>query len=250
MLITLALGYLTPLVLNFEALFLSRRKQYVPFFRNNRVELNEVMLRVPTLIAFVLHLRLLQLVWYGRKPDHQSKAETFSIAKRKALQICLSLYFLGGILAGIIHIINVHTRRESPVVVRISQEPATIWEDLVSYAGLILDGFLLPQIIFNRLSGSRVQAISPWFYIGGTLIRAMPHVYDLSRAQNYIPSLRSSYIYANSHDDLFSAAWDVIIPLGAALLALVLFLQQRLGGASLISLQGSRLGSYEMVSTI
>ncbi|KAG8077537.1 hypothetical protein GUJ93_ZPchr0007g5013 [Zizania palustris] len=251
MLVTLALGYMIPLVLNVERMFLSRRKQYVPLFRSSWFELNEVMLRVPTLIASLLHLRLLQLAWAGRISTDQSKAEILSVAKRKALRICLSLYFLGGIIAGIIHAINVvRARSESPQVARISQEPATIWEDLASYAGLILDGFLLPQIILNLFSGSRVRAISPWFYIGVTMIRAMPHVHDVFRAHNYAPSLRSSYIYANPHDDLFSAAWDIIVPLGAVLLTLVLFLQQRLGGAFMIPLQRRRLGSYEMVSTM
>ncbi|KAL5221649.1 hypothetical protein ABZP36_026362 [Zizania latifolia] len=245
MLVTLALGHMIPLVLNVEAMFLSRRKQYVPLFRSSWFELNEVMLRVPTLIASVLHLRLLQLAWAGRISTDQSKAEISSVAKRKALRICLSLYFLGGILAGI-----VRARRESPLVVRISQEPATIWEDLASYAGLILDCFLLPQIILNLFSGSRVRAISPWFYIGVTTIRAVPHVYDVFRAHNYAPSLRSSYIYANPHDDLFSAAWDIVLPLGAVLLTLVLFLQQRLGGAFMVPWQRRRLGSYEMVSTM
>lgn len=249
MLAILTLGYLTPLVLNFEALFVSRRTQYYTFSRYAVLELKEVMMRAPMLIAFVLQLRLIQLVWSGRRGSaDQSKSATAppSASERIVLQICLPLYLLGGVLAGIVHVVNVRAAREDSLVVRIGGEPATIWEDLVSYAGLILDGFLLPQIILNAsLAGSGVRAISPWFYMGGTMIRAMPHVYDVVRARVYEPSISPSDVYASPRSDLFGVAWDIVIPCGAALLALLLFLQQRLGGS-----QRRRSGGYEMVSNL
>ena len=102
----------------------------------------------------------------------------------------------------------------------------------MSYTGLIVDGFLLPQIILNASSsgGSAVvRAISPWFYMGGTVIRVMPHLYDVVRRQAYVRSMsRSSEVYASGRGDLFGVAWDVVVPCGAASLALVLFWQQRL----------------------
>ena len=127
----------------------------------------------------------------------------------------------------------------------------TIWQDLVSYAGLILDGFLLPQVILNAsLGGSRARAISPWFYMGGTMLRLMPHVYDVFRAQTYTPSMRSSNLYASPHDDLFGVAWDMVIPCGAALLAFLLSLQQRLPGTESLPSQKRKSSGYEMVSNI
>lgn len=254
MLAILTLGYLTPLVLNFDALFMSRRSRYSVYWMSDWREVNEVVMRAPTLVAFVLQLRLLQLVWSGRRRSaDQSKSATPSpvVSERIVLQICLPLYLLGGALAAAVHVINVRAASEDPLVVRIGGEPATIWEDLVSYGGLILDGFLLPQIILNAsLAGSGVRAISPWFYAGGTMTRVMPHVYDVVRRQIYEPSMSSSDLYASPRGDLFGVAWDIIIPCGAGLLAVLLFLQQRLGGPALLPSQRRRSGGYEMVSSI
>ncbi|CAM0871113.1 unnamed protein product [Alopecurus aequalis] len=238
MLAILTLGYLTPLVLNFEALFTSRRSQYSPFpMSSGPLELNEVMTRAPILIAFVLQLRLLQLVWSGRQKSPV-------VSERIVLQICLPLYLLGAILAAFVH---VRASTEDPL----RGEPATIWEDLVSYAGLILDGFLLPQVILNAsLAGTGARAISPWFYIGCTMTRAMPHVYDVVRGQVYEQSISPSDLYANPRGDLFSVASDMVIPCGAALLATLLFLQQRRGGAPSHSQRRGSAGGYELVSNL
>ncbi|KAF7015173.1 hypothetical protein CFC21_029072 [Triticum aestivum] len=254
MLAILTLGYLTPLVLNFDALFTSRRSRYSVYWMSDWREVNEVVMRAPTLVAFVLQLRLLQLVWSGRRRSaDQSKSATPSpvVSERIVLQICLPLYVLGGALAAAVHVINVRAASEEPLVVRIAGEPATIWEDLVSYGGLILDGFLLPQIILNAsLAGSGVRAISPWFYAGVTMTRVMPHVYDVVRRQIYEPSMSSSDLYASPRGDLFGVAWDIIIPCGAGVLAVLVFLQQRLGGSAVLPSQRRRSGGYEMVSSI
>jgi hypothetical protein len=124
------------------------------------------------------------------------------------------------------------------------------WEDLVSYGGLILDGFLLPQVLLNAFSDSKVGALSPGFYIGSTMIRALPHVYDAFRTQHFVPSLRPLYMYASPRDDLFSLAWDIVIPCGAILLAVILFFQQRLGGAFFVCSKNKKAREYEMVSTV
>ncbi|KAM3332102.1 hypothetical protein ACQJBY_027745 [Aegilops geniculata] len=254
MLAIVTLGYLTPLVLNFDTLFMSRRSRYSMYWMSDWREVNEVVMRAPTLVAFVLQLRLLQLVWSGRRRSaDQSKSATPSpvVSERIVLQICLPLYVLGGALAAAVHVINVSAAGEEPLVVRIGGEPATIWEDLVSYGGLILDGFLLPQIILNAsLAGSGVRAISPWFYAGVTMTRVVPHVYDVVRRQIYEPSMSSSDLYASPRGDLFGVAWDIIIPCGAGVLAVLVFLQQRLGGSAVLPSQRRRSGGYEMVSSI
>ncbi|KAM3354913.1 hypothetical protein ACQJBY_025584 [Aegilops geniculata] len=239
MLAVLTMGFLAPLVLNSEALFASRRSRYYELHpTSRRIEMNEVMMRAPTLIAFVLQLRLLQLAWSGRR--------TSTVSERTVLWICLPLYALGGIVASVIHVINARAS-----MIGMAGWRVTIWQDLVSYAGLILDGFLLPQVILNAsLGGSRAQAISPWFYMGGTMLRVAPHVYDAVRSHIYKPSMRSSSLYASPHGGLFGVAWDVVIPCGAALLALLLFLQQRLPGTAPLPSQRRRPSGYEMVSNI
>ncbi|XBI68725.1 hypothetical protein VPH35_047885 [Triticum aestivum] len=242
MLAVVTMGYLAPLALNSEALFASRRSQYYDFYDSTtrRLEMNEVMMTAPTLIAFVLQLRLLQLAWSSRR--------TSNVSERTVLWTCLPLYALGGAFAAIIHGINAGAMSGDPSMISMGEGLATIWEDLVSYAGLILDGFLLPQVVLNASLGtSRVGAISPWFYIGGTMVRVAPHVYDVVRAHIYKPSMHSSHLYRG---DLFGVGWDAVIPCGAVLLALFFFLQQRLGGTASLPSQRRRSGGYEMVSNI
>uniref|UniRef100_A0A8I6X7K8 RING-type E3 ubiquitin transferase n=1 Tax=Hordeum vulgare subsp. vulgare TaxID=112509 RepID=A0A8I6X7K8_HORVV len=246
MIAVLTMGYLAPLVLNSEALFASRRSQYYEMHSTGRwPEMKEVMMRAPTLIAFLLQLRLLQLAWSGRRAS--------AMSERTVLWICLPLYALGGVLAAVVHVIKARASvRGGPLAMNMGRWPAMVWQDLVSYAGLILDGFLLPQVILNAsLGASRARAISPWFYMGGTVLRLMPHVYDVVRAQIYKPSMRSSDLYASPREDLFGGAWDAVIACGAALLALLLFLQQRLPRtASSLPSQRRRSAGYEMVSNI
>ncbi|KAF7026183.1 hypothetical protein CFC21_038302 [Triticum aestivum] len=243
MLAVLSMGYLAPLVLNSEVLFASRRSQYYDSYpTRRRLEINEVMMRAPTLIAFVLQLRLLQLAWSGRRIS--------TVSEKAVLWICLPLYILGGVVAAVVHTIKARAAaRSDPWAMNMGGGPAAIWKDLVSYAGLIQDGFLLPQVILNASLGeTRARAISPWFYIGGTMIRLMPHVYDAVRSQIYQLTMRSSNLYASPRGDLFGVAWDVVIPCGAALLALLLFLQQRLPRTESLPSQRRRLGGYEMAS--
>ncbi|KAG0538899.1 hypothetical protein BDA96_03G276500 [Sorghum bicolor] len=256
MLVVMALGYVAPLVISTEALFVSRGTQYAPFQRKVPYELKQAMLRVPTLIAFVLQLRLLQLAWSarssaaGRSKDGTSSSSAAAAAERRALWVCLPLYLLGGALTVVLHMANSRrAAQEDSLAVRVGPELATLWEDLASSAGLALDGFLLPQVAMNAFSGGKVRAVSPWFYVGGTVVRAMPHVYDVIRRQGYVPSLKPSNVYASPLDDRFGVAWDIVVPCGAALLAVLLFLQQRLRSSDTLLFRSRRTGEYQMVST-
>ena len=200
------------------------------------------------MLALVLQLRLLQLALSSWRPADQagSKREgsspSPSDAERSTLWVCLPLYALGAVVVWIVHTSDGHRGLSAP-------PGQGLADDLAAYAGLVLDGFLLPQVIRNSLSGSRVRALSPWFYAGVAAIRTAPHAYDAFRMRSYVPSLRPSLAYAGPRDDLFGAGWDVAVQCGAALLAALLFLQQRLGGAFLCGSKRRRAGEYEMVST-
>lgn len=255
MLAVQALGLVTPLVVNSELLIMNKRRQLGGLDGDGWLRLNELMLRVPTLIAFALQLRLLQLAWSGRttaacSSEGETSPAPAPAAERKVLRTCLPLYLLGAAVTAVVHVVNVRAAREAGLVDRrfAPAEVTTLWADLASYAGLVLDGFLLPQVVFNAASGSRsrVRAISPWFYAGGTVIRAAPHAYDAFRAVSYA----ATHVYASSRDDFFGVAWDIVVPLGAALLAFVLFLQQRLGGDLLLRSRNRRRPcDYQLVST-
>lgn len=59
MLVMLTLGYMIPLVLNFEALSMGKRNAMPS--SPEWIEVNKVFARVVTLVAFLLQFRLLQL---------------------------------------------------------------------------------------------------------------------------------------------------------------------------------------------
>jgi hypothetical protein len=178
MLAVLALGHLAPLALGFEVLFVSGRSRYfLDSTEGGWLDLNQAMVRVPALIAFLLHLRLLQLAVFGRlrsagagQNEPAVAPSTAAVSERTVLQVCLPVYLLGGVQATIVHAISARAAAASwgSPAVRAGGEPATLWDDLASYAGLILDGFLLPQVVLNAsVPGSRVGAVvSPWFYVG------------------------------------------------------------------------------------
>ncbi|XP_039851733.1 uncharacterized protein LOC120710132 [Panicum virgatum] len=184
MLVVLALGYAAPLVIGAEALFVSRGTEYAPFLRRLPGELRQAMLRAPALIA---------------SAASRSKAETAAAAERKALiWVCLPLYVLGGALIVAVHASSGRgaALEEDFLAIRVGPEPATLWEDLASSTGMALDGFLLPQVAMNAFAGGGASAVvSPWFYVGGTVVRAMPHVYDAIRARGYVPSATPSNVY-------------------------------------------------------
>lgn len=235
MLVVLALGYLIPLMLDFEPAIRALQNRFDPVWTWYRIVPNRFPLRVGTMLAFLLQLRLLQLALLGRRPTEPGRGGDGSsaAAERRTLQACLLLHFLGAVL---MLIANRGDGRPRLLIDATDPTPADV---LVSYGGLVLDGFLLPQVISNAFSGSKARALSPWFYVGGTVIRAAPHAYD---------------VYAGPRGNLFGGvALDVAVLFGVALLAVLLFLQQRvrLRGAFVCSSSSKRRsGAYRMVSSV
>ncbi|KAE8719942.1 hypothetical protein F3Y22_tig00109924pilonHSYRG00099 [Hibiscus syriacus] len=127
-------------------------------------------------------------------------------------------------------------------------QQSSFWSDLKSYGGSVVDGFLLPQIVFNMFSNSNKNALAASFYLGTTLVRLLPHAYDLYRAHSFSGYLDLSYIYANHKMDLYSTAWDIIIPSGGLLFSIFISLQQRFGGQCLLPKRFRTDAVYERVS--
>ncbi|KAL5989880.1 hypothetical protein ACLOJK_010775 [Asimina triloba] len=248
MLVVLTLGHMIPLVLNFEAfLFSNRNRQNVLLWSGGWLEVNEVVVRVVTMVAFLLQFRLLQLVWSARLAEEGQKG--LWVSEKKAMWLCLPLYIAGGLIALIVHWKMNEDTWPGPLYVANSQHHS-IWEDLRSYAGLILDGFLLPQILLNIFCNSQDKALAPSFYIGTTIVRTLPHAYDAYRAHEYAPRFVPSYIYANPDADLYSPAWDIIIPCAGLLFAIIIYLQQRFGGAFMLPQRYRQSLQYDKVPVV
>ncbi|KAE8716953.1 Glucan synthase-like 1 isoform 1 [Hibiscus syriacus] len=255
MLIALTLGHMIPLLLNFEALFVPNHNQQQNAFLQSGgwLEVNEIIVRAVTMVAFLLQFRLLQLMWSERQSDESLKS--LWEADRKVLYISLPLYLTGGLIAWFAHLWkNTHQtpflqphQRRLPFKNHFYHQ-TSFWSDLKSYGGLVVDGFLLPQIVFNMFSNSNKTALAASFYLGTTLVRLLPHGYDLYRAHSFSGYLDLSYIYANHKMDLYSTAWDIIIPSGGLLFSIFICLQQRFGGQCLLPKRFRTDAVYEKVS--
>ncbi|XP_073137760.1 uncharacterized protein [Henckelia pumila] len=242
MLLILSLGCMIPLVLNFEALFLQTKQPFM-FSSQGWLEANEVTMRVVLMVAFLLQIRLLQLVWTAKTSEGKEKG--LWGAEKKAVFVSVPMYFFGGLLTPLLNWIH-SKNREMHFYVEYS-----LWGYLRSYAGLILDGFLLPQILLNTFSGSSAIALSNPFYIGTSAVRLVPHAYDQYRAHSFPrTNINGTYFYANPSTDFYSSAWDVIIPCVVVALAVIVFLQQRHGGRWILPKRFRELELYEKVPVV
>ncbi|PQM34140.1 uncharacterized protein Pyn_12839 [Prunus yedoensis var. nudiflora] len=264
LLIVLSLGYMIPLLVNFEALFVPNKhhsQQDTFLGTGGWLQVNEVIVRVLMMVALLLQLRLLQLTWSSRQGHGNQKSLRDS--ERKVLYATLPLYIAGALIVWFVNLQkNAYQRSHRPfqrphrMAYRVSTlhhlayQQHSLREDLSSYAGLILDGFLLPQILFNLFFNSGEKALACAFYFGTTIIRLLPHAYDLYRAQTGTWFLDLSYIYANHKMDFYSTAWNIIIPCGGVLFAAIIFLQQRFGGRFILPKRFRQTSVYEKVPVI
>ncbi|GJS08542.1 cytidylate kinase [Tanacetum coccineum] len=221
----LTFGYMVPLVLNFEAIFSNTKsQQYIQLGTNGGwVEMNEVVVRIVTMVAFILQFRLLQLTWIA-KQNHW-------IHEIWTLVIYIPMYIIGGFAMLVLN----RNNNNSTITLR-------------SYAGLTLDGFLFPQLIHNILQNSIGNALCYLFYVGTTFVRLVPHVYDLYRdPKNISHQFDRLYIYANPRADFYSPSWDIVIVCGGVVLAVIIFLQQSFGGRFVFPKRFRETVEYEMV---
>ncbi|XAR66464.1 hypothetical protein NMG60_11012719 [Bertholletia excelsa] len=159
MLAVLTLAHMIPLLLNFEALFLANRNRQNLFLGSGGwLELNEVLVRVITMVAFLLEFRLLQRTWSARADDETRKR--LRASDKKVLCLSLPLYISGALIAWFVHEWKYSYKNPMLKLRHLGYKQQSFWQDLKSYAGLILDGFQLPQIVFNIFCSSREKALS------------------------------------------------------------------------------------------
>ncbi|KAL9681214.1 hypothetical protein QQ045_012995 [Rhodiola kirilowii] len=95
------------------------------------------------------------------------------------------------------------------------------FEHIKAYWGLVLDLFLLPQIIANRLWRIRSKPLQKIYYIGFSMARAFPHLYNYFRDPAYVTTAKED---DGSAVNRFS---DIAIAITVMLLAFVVYIQQR-----------------------
>ncbi|KAI3708410.1 hypothetical protein L2E82_37579 [Cichorium intybus] len=245
MMVILTVGYMVPLVLNFEAMFSNTRYlQNIPLGGSGGLlEVNEVIVRIVTMVAFILQFRLLQLTWSVKLGnENNGNGKSHWNHEIRTLIVCLPIYIIGGLIMLLVNWKNNDY---------ITSSQRSIWGDLRSYAGLTLDGFLFPQIILNIFQISKGDALSGLFYTGNTFVRLLPHAYDLLRGQtNISQQFDRFYLYANPRVDFYSPSWDVSIACGGVVFAVIVLLQQRFGGRFMFPKRFREIVEYEMVPVV
>ncbi|CAI9087465.1 OLC1v1021540C1 [Oldenlandia corymbosa var. corymbosa] len=194
MLAVVNFAHLIPLLLNFDALFPSDHQVQNLFLGSGRfLEVNEVLIRVISMFAFLLEFRFLQLAWSAKAKDDNQKIHWST--EFKVMCTCLGLYLGGSLIAWSSHF-------SSKSTVKTALEPSeSSRAGFQSYAGVIRDGFLFPQILFNLFCNSKaaITALAPSFYLGTTLVRVSPHAYDLFRGSMF----SVNKIYGNPKMDYY-----------------------------------------------
>ncbi|KAG4968214.1 hypothetical protein JHK87_033865 [Glycine soja] len=235
----------TTLACVFMALFAKNHDKKSILLGNEWLEVNEIAVRIIVMAAFLLQLHLLQLTWSTRKAD--TKQKDLWIAEKKVLHVIFTLYAVGILIALLVHQNN--TLHGDVVYSSSLSQQHSFWEHLKSCSGLVLDDFLLPQILLNIFMNSKGNALSCSFYFGTSLVRLIPHAYDLFEALAYVDG---SCLYAGEIADYYSTAWDIIIPLVSLMFASIIHFQQRFGGCSILSWRIKTKGveEYEKVPMV
>ncbi|CAL8151165.1 unnamed protein product [Prunus armeniaca] len=177
------------------------------------IEVNEIAVRVVMLLAFLFHQRLLQLKWYTQLHDRNLKASW--VAEKKVFLACSPLYIAGGFVA-----LFMNVKQNQLHIVKHFLRGC-----LRSYAGLVLDCFVFPQVLLNIFLNSKESALS-W-------------------AKTYDPW--SSKFSTGPHASFFSGSQDVIVCSVYLLFAAIICLQQRFGERCILPRRFRGHEDYEKV---
>ncbi|KAH9714824.1 PII uridylyltransferase [Citrus sinensis] len=224
-----ALGYSLPLITGAEALFKRKDSEYqntsYNLEKNQWFQVIDYTVKLLVMVSFLLTLRLMQKVWKSRvRLLSRSPNEPHRVPSDKLVLLTTSaIHVTGYILVLIIHS-AIRTEKF------IDSTSKSMWEtELEEYVGLVQDFFLLPQVIGNFLWQTDCKPLRKLYFIGITVVRLLPHVYDYTRSPVPNPYFSDEYEFANPNLDFYSKFGDVAIPITAVFLAAAVYIQQKLG---------------------
>lgn len=235
------LGFGLPLITGAEALF----KKQASFESDEMLSYNleksqwismiDYTVKLLLLALFLLTLRLCQKVWksrvrlVSRTPLEPHRAPS----DNQVLMATLIIHAIGCALILITH--TVKASRPSLQTARLIDSRGQSralqgWKtELEEYFGLVQDFFLLPQVIGNLVWELNCKPLRGPYFIGITVVRLVPHLYDYIRppAPASNPYYVEDYEFFNPSKDFYSKIGDIAIPITAILLAAVVYFQQR-----------------------
>ncbi|KAF5739123.1 hypothetical protein HS088_TW12G00322 [Tripterygium wilfordii] len=232
-----ALGYCVPLITGAEALFKRMASEsyesssYV-LEKNQWIHIIDYAVKILVMVSFLLTLRLCQKVWKSRiRLLTRTPLEPHRIPSEKWVFLgTLTIHVIGYVFVLIINVAKISQTSLRTVYI----DPAGYshngkeWEiELEEYMGLVQDFFLLPQVIGNLLWQIDCKPLRKLYFIGITVVRLLPHVYDYIRTPFPNPYFDEDYEFVNPNLDFFSKFGDVAIPATAIFLAAIVYIQQR-----------------------
>lgn len=233
-----AIGYSIPLVTGAEALF---KKVASESYERSTYDLDhsqwfhilDYTVKLLLMVSSLLTLRLCQKVWKSRiRLLTQTPLEPHRVPSDKRVLITtLALHLIGYVMVLVIHSMRTGQRSIRTKSYKIAREDSHgLWEwetELEEYVGLVQDFFLLPQMIGNLVWQIDCKPLRKFYFIGITLVRLFPHIYDYVRAPSLNPYFAEEYEFVNPSSDFYSKFGDIAIPVAAILLAIVVYVQQR-----------------------
>ncbi|PWA57279.1 hypothetical protein CTI12_AA411730 [Artemisia annua] len=223
MLAVQAVGYGIPLVTGAEALF-KKSKSYDEdssvLQKSQMIQVIDYTVKILVLVSFSLTLRIYQKVWRSRiRLLTRAPLEPNRVPSERGVLIVTAVAHA----LGFISVLVIHSLQSWLV-------------ELEEYMGLVQDLFLLPQVIGNIMWQINCKPLRKLYFIGLTIIRLLPHVYDYIRSPIPNPYFSEDYEFVNPHLDFYSKIGDVLIPVTAILLAILVHAQQKLGYEKLAGL--------------
>lgn len=251
-----AVGYSLTLITGAEAVFkraASESKEVSSFNleRSQWIHVIDYTVKLLVMVSFLLTLRLLQKVWKSRiRLLMRAPLEPHRVpSDKKVLLTTLSIHLIGYLI-----VLLIHSGKTSQASLQTqlyydsagNSDTSPVWETkLEEYVGLAHDFFLLPQVIGNFLWQIDSHPLRKLYYVGITIVRLLPHLYDYTRSPSPNPYFVDDYEFVNPNWDFYSKFGDVAIPSCAVLLAIVVYVQQRWGYEKLS--QSLRLGQCKLL---
>jgi hypothetical protein len=236
-----SLGYSIPLITGAEALFKRMVSESYDVSSSGTLENSEWLhiidytVKLLLIVSLLLTLRLFQKVWKSRiRLQTRTSSQPLSVPSDKKVLLCtFTIHLIGYIIVVIIHGTNTSQKHLSPKTYMVDKENShslPVWAtELEEYAGLVQDFFLFPQIIGNIIWQINCKPLRKLYFIGITLVRLFPHIYDYIRAPVPNPYFSEDSEFINPSLDFYSKFGDIAIPVTAILLAILVYFQQRLG---------------------
>lgn len=183
--------------------------------------------------SLLLTLRLCQKVWKSRsrllsRTPHEPHRVP---SDKKVLLTTVAIHVIGYILVLVLHNMGIGQKQSRPRVYESSRRNSVTlseWEiELEEYFGLVQDFYLLPQVIGNLLWQIDTKPLRKLYYLGITVVRLLPHLYNCIRPATTNPYYPEEYEFVDPSKDFFSKFGDVAIPITAIVLAVLVYVQQR-----------------------